>query len=193
MIIVWIYEMENIQLYILLVLLPQLYLKFSNTYGFANYSKQDFEIRDQSVMLDFHLAELYDVDTRSLKQAVKRNIDRFSEDYMFGLSPNEIESIRSQNVISVSKSVTYAPFVFTEQGVAMLSSVLKSSKAIKVNVEIMRDFVLIRKFTLQNSEIIRRIDEMEKNYDDQFSEVFTALRYLINPPENELRKIGYKQ
>ncbi len=193
MIIVWIYEMENIQLYILLVLLPQLYLKFSNTYGFANYSKQDFEIRDQSVMLDFHLAELYDVDTRSLKQAVKRNIDRFSEDFMFGLSPNEIESIRSQNVISVSKSVTYAPFVFTEQGVAMLSSVLKSSKAIKVNVEIMRDFVLIRKFTLQNSEIIRRIDEMEKNYDDQFSEVFTALRYLINPPENELRKIGYKQ
>jgi len=150
------------------------------------------EVRGQRVMLDFHLAELYDVDTRSLKQAVRRNIDRFPEDFVFELSPNEIESIRSQNVIFASKSVTYAPFVFTEQGVAMLSSVLKSKKAIKVNVEIMRAFVLIRKFALQNSEIIHRIDEMEKKYDDQFSEVFSALRYLINPPQTERRKIGYK-
>jgi hypothetical protein len=84
------------------------------------------------------------------------------------------------------------PFAFTEQGVAMLSGVLKSKRAIQVNVEIIRAFVLLRKLALQNSEIIFRIDEMEKKYDKQFSEVFTALRYLINPPDNERKKIGYK-
>ena len=111
---------------------------------------------------------------------------------MFELTPDEIERIRSQNVIFARKSLTYAPFVFTEQGLAMLSSVLKSQKAIKVNIEIMRAFVLIRKLALQNAEIIQRIDEMEKKYDEQFSEVFDALRYLISPPQTERKKIGYK-
>ena len=151
------------------------------------------EIRGHRVMLDFHLAELYEVETRVLKQAVRRNIERFPEDFMFELTQEELNSIRSQFVTFVWKPITYAPFVFTEQGVAMLSSVLKSQKAIQVNVEIMRAFVQIRKFALQNSEIIQRIDEIEEKYDDQFKEVFTALRYLIDPPEKERRRIGYKK
>ena len=151
------------------------------------------EIRGHRVMLDFHLAELYEVETRVLKQAVRRNIERFPEDFMFELTQEELNSIRSQFVTFVWKPITYAPFVFTEQGVAMLSSVLKSQNAIQVNVEIMRAFVQIRKFALQNSEIIQRIDEIEEKYDDQFKEVFTALRYLIDPPEKERRRIGYKK
>jgi hypothetical protein len=151
-----------------------------------------FEIRGQRVMLDVHLAELYEVETKVLKQSVRRNLDRFPEDFMFELTNIEFDELRSQFVTSYWKSVNYMPFAFTEQGVAMLSSVLKSKRAIQVNVEIIRAFVLIRKLALQNSEIIHRIDEMEKKYDNQFSEVFSALRYLINPPQTERRKIGYK-
>ncbi|WP_372647842.1 ORF6N domain-containing protein [Draconibacterium sp.] len=150
------------------------------------------EIRGQRVMLDFHLAELYEVETKVLKQAVRRNHSRFPEDFMFELTQHELEKLRSQTVTFDWKPTTYAPFVFTEQGVAMLSSVLKSKKAIQVNVEIIRAFVQLRKFAVQNSELIHRLDEMEKKYDEQFKEVFTALRYLINPPEKERRKIGYK-
>jgi hypothetical protein len=150
------------------------------------------EVRGQRVMLDVHLAELYEVETKVLKQSVRRNLDRFPEDFMFELTNNEFDELRSQIVTSYWKSVNYMPFAFTEQGVAMLSSVLKSKRAIQVNVEIIRAFVLIRKLAIQNSEIIHRIDEMEKKYDNQFSEVFTALRYLINPPQTERRKIGYK-
>lgn len=151
------------------------------------------EIRGHRVMLDFHLAELYEVETKVLKQAVRRNIERFPEDFMFELSKNELNKLRSQTVTFGWKPTTYAPFVFTEQGVAMLSSVLNSKKAIHVNVEIIRAFVQLRKLAIQNSEIIHRIDEMEKKYDEQFKEVFAALRYLINPPEKERRKIGYKR
>ncbi|MDX8341635.1 ORF6N domain-containing protein [Draconibacterium sp. IB214405] len=151
------------------------------------------EIRGQRVMLDFHLAELYEVETKVLKQAVRRNIERFPEDFMFELTKSELDKLRSQTVTFDWKPTTYAPFVFTEQGVAMLSSVLKSKKAIRVNVEIIRAFVQLRKLAIQNSEIIHRIDEMEKKYDKQFKEVFTALRYLIHPPEKERRRIGYKK
>lgn len=151
------------------------------------------EIRGHRVMLDFHLAELYEVETKVLKQAVRRNIERFPEDFMFELTREELSFLRSQFVTFVWKSTTYAPFVFTEQGVAMLSSVLKSQKAIQVNVEIIRAFVQIRKFALQNSEIIQRINEIEEKYDEQFKEVFTTLRYLIDPPEKERRRIGYKK
>lgn len=151
------------------------------------------EIRGHRVMLDFHLAELYEVETKVLKQAVRRNIERFPEDFMFELSKNELNKLRSQTVTFGWKPTTYAPFVFTEQGVAMLSSILNSKKAIHVNVEIIRAFVQLRKLAIQNSEIIHRIDEMEKKYDEQFKEVFAALRYLITPPEKERRKIGYKR
>ena len=155
--------------------------------------KRIIEIRGKSVMLDGHLAELYEVETKVLKQAVRRNAERFPEDFMFELTRHEFDILRSQFVTSYWKSTNYMPFAFTEQGVAMLSSVLKSNKAIQVNVEIIRAFVQLRKLTLQNSEIVRRIDEMEMKYDKQFKEVFTALRYLINPPSEERRKIGYKK
>ncbi|HKI90061.1 MAG TPA: ORF6N domain-containing protein [Draconibacterium sp.] len=152
-----------------------------------------FEIRGSRVMLDVHLAELYQVETKVLKQAVRRNLERFPEDFMFEITKTEFESLRSQFVTSYWKSVNYMPFAFTEQGVAMLSSVLKSKKAIQINVEIIRAFVQLRRLALQNSEFIQRINEMEKKYDEKFKEVFTALRYLINPPEKERRKIGYKK
>lgn len=154
--------------------------------------KKIFEIRNRNVMLDVHLAELYEVETKVLKQAVRRNMERFPEDFMFELTNEEFENLRSQFVTSYWKSTNYMPFAFTEQGVAMLSSVLRSKRAIQVNVEIIRAFVQLRKLALQNSEIISRIDEMEKKYDNRFKEVFAALRYLINPPNKERRKIGYK-
>jgi len=150
-----------------------------------------FEIRGQRVMLDFHLAELYEVETRALKQAVRRNIDRFPKDFMFEISLEEYRKLRSQFVIFDWISVKYAPFAFTEQGVAMLSSVLRSDRAIKVNIEIMRAFVVMRKLSLNYAEIENRIDALEEKYDDQFSEVFQALRFLIEPPKTERREIGY--
>lgn len=151
------------------------------------------EVREQRVMLDFHLSDLYGVQTKVLKQAVRRNIERFPKDFMFELTRKELDFLRSQFVTFDWKPATYVPFVFTEQGVAMLSSVLKSQKAIQVNVELMRAFVQLRKLVLENSELLQRIEEFEKKYDKQFEEVFTALRYLIDPPEKERRKIGYKK
>lgn len=150
-----------------------------------------FEIRGQRVMLDIHLAELYEVETRSLKQAVRRNINRFPLDFMFELTQKEFQNLRSQFVISSFKSTRYNPLAFTEQGVAMLSSVLRSDQAIKVNIEIMRAFVALRKLALNYADLADRIDSLETKYDEQFSEVFQALRYLIEPPQKERRKIGY--
>jgi hypothetical protein len=150
-----------------------------------------FEIRGQRVMLDFHLAELYEVETRALKQSVRRNIDRFPKDFMFEISLEEYRKLRSQFVTLDWLSVKYAPFAFTEQGVAMLSSVLRSDRAIKVNIEIMRAFVVMRKLALNYADIENRINALEEKYDDQFSEVFQALRFLIEPPKTERRKIGY--
>lgn len=142
-------------------------------------------------MLDFHLAELYEVETKALKQAVRRNIDRFPKDFMFEISMEEYRKLRSQFVTLDWLSVKYAPFAFTEQGVAMLSSVLRSDRAINVNIEIMRAFVVIRKLALNYADIENRINALEEKYDDQFSEVFQALRFLIEPPKTERRKIGY--
>jgi hypothetical protein len=150
-----------------------------------------FEIRGQRVMLDFHLAELYEVETKALKQAVRRNIDRFPKDFMFEISLDEYANLRSQFVTLNWKSIKYAPFVFTEQGVAMLSSVLKSDTAIKVNIEIMRAFVSIRRMALNYTDLVSRIDSLEEKFDDQFTEVFQALRYLIEPPQKPRKKIGY--
>lgn len=150
-----------------------------------------FEIRGQRVMLDLHLAELYEVETKVLKQAVRRNINRFPDDFMFEITEKEFEFLRSQIVTSAWNTTRYAPFAFTEQGVAMLSSVLRSDKAINVNIEIMRAFVTIRKLALSHADLLTRIDAIEEKYDEQFKEVFKALRYLIEPPQRERRKIGY--
>ena len=156
--------------------------------------QQIIEIRGQKVMLDFHLANLYDIETRTLKQAVKRNKNRFPNDFMFELNENEIQNLVSQFVIpSKSKLGGANPFAFTEQGVAMLSNVLNSDKAIAINIAIMRTFVSIRHFSLQYKELNDKITEIEK----QFPDIYKILNFLMdkeNKPGNlERNKIGYKK
>ncbi|HOD97434.1 MAG TPA: ORF6N domain-containing protein [Syntrophales bacterium] len=151
-------------------------------------------IRDEKVMLDSSLAILYGVETREIVQAVKRNIGRFPDDFMFQLTAEEFDLLRSQSVIS--KPVgrggrRYLPYAFTEQGVAMLSSVLKSERAIKVNIEIMRSFVNLRRMLSSNAELARNLAALEKKYDLQFKAVFDAIRQLMAPPVNPKRKIGF--
>jgi hypothetical protein len=149
-------------------------------------------IRGQRVMLSTPLAELYDVETRVLNQAVKRNISRFPEDFMFQLNRAEAERLVSQNVIPHKKYFGGAlPYAFAEQGVAMLSSVLNSDRAIKVNIEIMRAFVRLRQILTSNKELAKRLDELEKKYDAQFRVVFDAIRQLMRPPESKKRPIGF--
>ncbi|HEX9458905.1 MAG TPA: ORF6N domain-containing protein [Thermoanaerobaculia bacterium] len=151
-----------------------------------------FFIRGQKVILDAHLAELYAVETRVLVQAVTRNLKRFPRDFMFQLSKREFESLRSQIVISnVRGGRRSAPYAFTEQGVAMLSSVLHSKRAIAVNVEIMRTFVELRRLVSDHADLAQRISELEKRYDGQFQVVFDAIRTLITPREKPQRRIGY--
>lgn len=149
-------------------------------------------LRGHKVILDFHLAKLYEVETRALKQQVKRNLDRFPEDFMFELTPEEINELVSQHVIP-NKSIFGGalPMAFTEQGVAMLSSVLTSKKALDVNIAIMRTFVQLRKLLESNKELEKQILSMERKYDQQFKVVFDAIKTLI-VKENEPRKrIGY--
>ena len=143
-------------------------------------------------MLSTHLADLYDAEPRVLVQAVKRNIERFPEDFMFQLSEEEFENLKSQFVISSWGGMRRAtPYAFTEQGVAMLSSVLRSTRAVQVNIEIMRTFVRIRRIIAASDEISRKLDDLEKKYDQQFSVVFEAIRQLMIPSEKERRRIGF--
>lgn len=149
-------------------------------------------IRGQKVMLSTHLAELYNVKTRVLNQTVKRNISRFPEDFMFQLNLSEAEQLVSQNVIPHKKYFGGSlPYAFTEQGVAMLSSVLNSERAIKVNIEIMRAFVRLRQLLSSNRELAKRLDELERKYDAQFRVVFDAIRELMRHPEPKKRPIGF--
>jgi hypothetical protein len=149
-------------------------------------------IRGQKVMLSIHLAELYDVETRALNQAVKRNISRFPEDFVFQLNISEAEQLVSQNVIPHKKYFGGSlPYAFTEQGVAMLSSVLNSERAIKVNIEIMRTFVRLRRILASHSELARKLDALEKKYDAQFKIVFDVIRELMRSPEPKKRPIGF--
>jgi hypothetical protein len=142
-------------------------------------------------MLDSDLADLYQVETRTLNQAVRRNSDRFPEDFMFQLTEEEAERLRSQFVISKigRGGRRYAPYVFTEQGVAMLSSVLNSDIAIKANIQIMRAFVQVKRLGLTVLDIRRKLDGMEKKYDHQFKIVFDAIRQLLAPPPPPARKL----
>lgn len=154
--------------------------------------KRIYILRNQKVMLDFHLAELYGVETRSLKQQVRRNLDRFPDDFMFELNINEIELMVSQNVIpSKSYFGGAIPMAFTEQGVAMLSSVLKSKKAVNVNIEIMRAFVKLRELMLTHKDLARKLESLEKKYDSQFKTVFDAIKQLMTPTIKEKHKIGF--
>ncbi len=150
-------------------------------------------IRGEQVMLDFDLAALYGVETKVLKQTVKRNIERFPEDFMFELTIQELTNLRSQIVTSSWGGIRYQPFAFTEQGVAMLSGILKSERAIEVNIAIMRTFVQLRKLMSSNDELAKKINDMEKKYDEQFHVIFEAIKQLI-VEENKPRKvIGFRK
>jgi hypothetical protein len=149
-------------------------------------------IRGEKVLLDTTLAELYGVETRALVQAVKRNLDRFPDDFMFQLTSEEFSNLKSQNVISSGWGGRRTePYAFTEQGVAMLSSVLKSKRAVEVNVEIMRAFVRLRRASDQQSELMLRLDALEERYDRQFGQVFEAIRALISEKVTPRRRIGF--
>jgi phage regulator Rha-like protein len=148
-------------------------------------------------MLDSDLAELYETETKRLKEAVRRNIDRLPTDFMFELSKTEFESLRTQFASSNRGGTRYLPFVFTEQGVAMLASVLNSTKAIEVNIQIVRAFVLLRQYALTNADLTNKLKELENIYNTQFKDVYEALNYLLTRDKQEsdqkLRKrIGYK-
>jgi hypothetical protein len=144
-------------------------------------------------MLDHDLARLYGVETRVLVQAVKRNRARFPGDFMFRLTDAEFAVLTSQSVISSPwGGRRHAPYAFTEQGVAMLSSVLKSPRAVAVNVEIMRAFVRLRRLLASHADLSRRLDDLERRYDGQFKVVFDAIRELMQPPEPERRWIGFR-
>ena len=151
-------------------------------------------VRGCRVILDADLATLYGVSTRVLVQAVKRNPARFPRDFMLKLTPDEVGILRSQSVISRSAhgGRRSAPYAFTEQGVAMLSSVLRSPRAVRVNIEIMRAFVRLRQMLRPTATLIRKIDEMERKYDIQFSVVFEAIRDLMRPPAAARRRIGFR-
>ena len=151
-----------------------------------NLAKLVNVVRGEKVLLDADLADLYGVATKVLNQAVKRNLDRFPADFMFQLTPEEWERMRSQTVTSSRRKLTAIPYAFTEQGVAMLSSVLRSQRAVEVNIAIMRTFVQLRRLMDSNRDLARRIAAMETRYDEQFSQVFDAIKQLI--AEDKSRK-----
>ncbi|MCL6101020.1 MAG: ORF6N domain-containing protein [Bacteroidetes bacterium] len=175
----------------------------------ATIQTKIYEIRGQKVMLDFDLAELYEVETRALNQAVKRNIRRFPEDFMFQVTGEEYASLRSQFVTleilglqneasnkGRGKHTKYLPYAFTEQGVAMLSGILKSVKAIDVNISIMRAFVFIRQYALSHNDLTTKLLELESKYDKQFKDVYEAITFLLQKDNQETeqkqrRRIGY--
>jgi len=149
------------------------------------------QIRGQRVMLSTDLAALYGVPVHRLNEQVKRNRQRFPEDFMFQLGSDEWSNLKSQIAISSWGGVRHAPYAFTEQGVAMLSSVLRSPRAVQVNVEIMRTFVRLRRILAENADLARRLDELEEKYDVQFRVVFDAMRKLMQSPETKKRRIGF--
>ena len=172
-----------------------------------------YDLRGQKVMLDFDLAELYGVGTKVLNQTVKRNTRRFPIDFMFRLTRKEWDAMRSQTVTASNESktkrlqtvtasqkkrnVSVTPFAFTEQGLAMLSGVLNSQKAIKVNIAIMRAFVFIRQYALTHKDLTEKLKTLETKYDKQFSDVYEALNYLMENDKQavehkERKRIGYK-
>lgn len=164
--------------------------------------------RGQRVMLSHDLAALYGVETKVLMQAVKRNLERFPEDFMFQLNPQEVVALRSQ-VVTLDDSATahgnrpsgpdgrgrhrkYAPYAFSQEGVAMLSSVLRSKRAIQVNIEIMRAFVQLRRLLQEHADLAKRLDALEHRYDKQFKVIFDAIRELMAPPAKPTPLIGFK-
>ena len=156
-----------------------------------------FEIRGQKVMLDVDLAEMYEVETKRLKESVKRNITRFPTDFMFTLTQKEFQGLRSQFETSNRGGTRYLPSAFTEQGVAMLSSILNSEKAIDVNIAIIRTFVLVKQSVLDYKDLSENLKKLERKSNKNFKEIFTALNYLITTKQEEKtlkdrKRIGFK-
>ena len=160
-----------------------------------------YEIHGQRVMLDFDLAELYEIETKYLKRSVRANIKRFPPDFMFELTKSDWKTLRCNFSTLESgrgKYPKYLPYAFTEQGVAMLSSVLNSDKAIEVNIAIMRIFVYIRQYALSHEDLTRKLKELETKYDRKFSDVYEAINYLLQKDKQGIRqkertKIGFKK
>lgn len=161
-----------------------------------------YEIRHQHVMLDFDLAEMYQIETKRLKEAVRRNIDRFPNDFMFELTEDEYASLRTQIAtlenMGRGRHSKYLPFAFTEQGVAMLSSVLKSKIAIEINISIIRAFVLMRQFALSHKELSEKLSQLENKFNKKFNDVAEALNFLlqkdkIETEQKQRKPIGYKK
>ena len=156
-----------------------------------------YEVRSQKVMLDFDLAELYETETKRLKEAVRRNIDRFPPDFIFELTRDEFESLRTQFATSKRGGTRYMPFAFTEQGVAMLASILNSPTAIEVNIQIVRAFVFMRKYALTHQELTLKLNELENRYDKQFKDVYEAIAFLFqkdkaDSSQKQRKQIGFK-
>jgi len=151
-------------------------------------------IRGHKVMLDVDLAELYGVQTKALNRAVKRNLERFPEDFMFQLTSQEVRTLRCQSGTSnIGRGGRrYYPYAFTEHGILMLSSVLQSQRAIQVNIEIMRAFVKLRELIASNKDLAKRLDDLEKKYDSQFKVVFDAIRELMTPTPPRKPRIGFR-
>jgi flagellar capping protein FliD len=159
----------------------------------ANIASLIYFIRGEKVMLDTDLAKLYDVETRVLKQAVRRNLDRFPEDFMFELSNEEIDRMVSQNVIPSKQIFGGAkPFAFTEQWIAMLSSVLNSKIAIQVNIAILRTFVKLRQLLKDHKDLADKIEKLEQKYDQQFKVIFTAIKQMLKEDSKPRPRIGFK-
>ena len=155
--------------------------------------KKIFEIRGQKVMLDIHIAELYEVETRILKRAVRRNIDKFPSEFMFELNEKEIQAMVSKiGIPSKSYFGGAKPFAFTEHGIAMLSSVLRSKKATQINIGIIKVFIALKQYAMSYKELQKKIEELEKKYDKNFEEMYEALKYLMSPPNPPRKQIGYK-
>jgi hypothetical protein len=159
--------------------------------------KRIFVVRERQVMLDEDLADLYGVETKRLVEQVKRNLDRFPKDFMFQLNKEEAAALRSQIATSNPGrgGRRYAPYVFTEQGVAMLSSVLRSKRAIAVNIEIMRTFIEVRRVASSYTAIEKRLEQLERGigeHDDQLEQIFNALRQLIAPPPQPKHPVGFR-
>lgn len=150
-------------------------------------------LRGQKVLLDFNIANLYGIETKQLKRQVRRNMDRFPADFMFELTPEEWENLRCQSGTSSWGGARYAPFAFTEQGVAMLSSVIGSEQAIQVNIAIMRVFVQMRQMLEGNAELGRKIAQLQEKYDGQFAMVFEAIQQLMQPEHPMREPIGFRK
>jgi hypothetical protein len=154
------------------------------------------DIRDKRVILDYELAKLYEVETKALKQAVRRNIDRFPEDFMFQLTKEEWKLLRTQSVtleIGKGQHPKYLPFAFTEQGVAMLSAVLNSQRAIHASIQIMRAFVLMRQWALNYQELQEKLTDLEKRFGQKFTDIEQVLNYLIQKDQKQVQQGGRKR